>query len=39
MSQNVPAPDGKHDKGDSDSQTDHTGKGSDGHTVESGDDK
>ncbi|QWF81756.1 hypothetical protein HUW46_05189 [Amycolatopsis sp. CA-230715] len=25
--------------GDSDSQTDHLGKGSDGHTVESGDDK
>lgn len=25
--------------GDNDSQTDHLGKGSDGHTVESGDDK
>lgn len=25
--------------GEDDSQTDHTGKGSDGHTVESGDSK
>ncbi len=29
---------GKH-TGEDDSQTDHTGQGSDGHTVESGDDK
>ncbi|MBP2183830.1 hypothetical protein JOM49_005356 [Amycolatopsis magusensis] len=30
--------DGRHDKGDDDSQTDHTGQGSDGHTTESGSD-
>jgi hypothetical protein len=30
--------DGKH-TGESDSQTDHTGQGSDGHTTESGDDR
>jgi hypothetical protein len=30
---------GRHDKGDKDSQTDHVDQGSDGHTVESVEDK
>jgi hypothetical protein len=31
--------DGNKHSGDDDKQTDHVGQGSDGHTVESGDDK
>lgn len=39
MSTTGVAADDRHDRGDDDSQTDHLGKGSDGHTTESGDDK